>query len=101
MLFRSDGGQDQGPDSPLHTITGTARHALVTVTLRGQQWVLADIGLRMLASHELAAAQGFPADYVLHGTQAEQIKLIGNSVPPDVQTALIRSLFASQQALVA
>ena len=50
---------------------GEPDHALVTVA--GEDYEIADIGLRMLEPHELAAAQGFPASYQLHGTKAEQI----------------------------
>lgn len=62
------------------------------------QYVLVDITLRMLAPRELARAQGFPADYVLERgaagepiTKTDQVRLIGNSVCPDVAEALIRS----------
>ena len=62
------------------------------------QYVLVDITLRMLAPRELARAQGFPADYVLERgadgkpiTKTDQVRLIGNSVCPDVAEALIRA----------
>lgn len=60
--------------------------------------VLVDITLRMLAPRELARAQGFPADYVIERgadgrpiTKTDQVRLIGNSVCPDVAEALIRA----------
>lgn len=89
--YYSEGGQDQRADRPLQTITGTARHALVTVTIAGEEYVLVDIGFRMLEPHELAACQGFPADYILTGSKKDQTKLIGNSVPPGTMEALIRA----------
>lgn len=52
----------------------------------------ADIGFRMLDVDELAAAQGFPAGYSLHGTKAEQIKQVGNAVCPGVMQALCRAI---------
>ena len=39
-----------------------------------------DIKMRMLKVLELKRIQGFPDDYVLIGTQAEQKKFIGNAV---------------------
>lgn len=61
-------------------------------------YVLADITLRMLAPRELARAQGFPDTYVIERgpcgqpiTKTDQVRLIGNSVCPDVAEALIRA----------
>ena len=61
-------------------------------------YVLVDITLRMLAPRELARAQGFPADYIIERgaagepiTKTDQVRLIGNSVCPDVAEALIRA----------
>lgn len=61
-------------------------------------YVLADITLRMLVPRELARAQGFPDSYVLERgpdgkaiTKTDQVRLIGNSVCPDVAEALIRA----------
>jgi len=51
-----------------------------------------DIGFRMLDIDELKAAQGFPADYELHGNKAEQVKQIGNSVCPAVMKAICESI---------
>ncbi|MCL2473099.1 MAG: DNA cytosine methyltransferase [Treponema sp.] len=47
-----------------------------------------DIRLRMLKSHELKRAQGFPDDYILTGNVAEQVKQIGNAVPVNTARAL-------------
>lgn len=41
---------------------------------------LADITMRMLKIPELKLIMGFPSDYVLLGTQADQKKFIGNAV---------------------
>lgn len=76
---------------PLDTITSVDRFGLVTVTLEGEEWALVDIGMRMLTPRELARAQGFPADYILTGTQREQVARIGNSVPPPVVEAIVRA----------
>lgn len=45
---------------------------------------IVDIKMRMLKIPELLKIQGFPSDYQLIGTQADQKKFIGNSVCPDV-----------------
>jgi hypothetical protein len=51
---------DQNPrlDRGLPTITTKDRFALVTVY--GEQYAIADIGMRMFASRELYRGQGFP-----------------------------------------
>lgn len=41
---------------------------------------IVDISMRMLRIRELKLIQGFPADYVLCGTQEEQKKYLGNAV---------------------
>lgn len=95
--------QDPGLRDPLHTVTTRDRYALVRVA--GQQYAIADIGLRMLAPRELFAAQGFPAGYVIdHGidergqrvelTKTAQVRMCGNSVCPPVAAALVRANLA-------
>ncbi len=51
--------------------------------------MLVDIGMRMLSPRELSNCQGFRRDYVLLGTQGEQIARVGNSVPPQLAAAVI------------
>ncbi len=50
-----------------------------------------DIMMRMLRIHELKKIMGFPEDYVLMGTQAEQKKYIGNAVEVHMATALVEA----------
>jgi DNA (cytosine-5)-methyltransferase 1 len=71
-------------------------------------YALVDITLRMLVPRELARAQGFPDSYVLERgpdgkaiTKTDQVRLIGNSVCPDVAEALIRANAADLIALYA
>jgi len=78
-------------DRPLTTVTTKPRHGLALVTLMQELWIQ-DIGFRMLAIHELAQAQGFPAHYHFTGTKAEQIKQIGNSVAPAVMSAICSAI---------
>lgn len=96
-------GTDQDPklDDPLHTITTKDRFGLVTV--HGEQYRIADIGLRMLQPRELYTAQGFPADYRIdtdeHGRQfskTAQVRMCGNSVSPPVAAAVVGAQFTEQ-----
>lgn len=86
--YYGTGGQSQDLREPLATIVSRARTGLVTVTVEGQEYAVVDIGMRMLTPAELAAAQGFPTNYILTGTKAQKIKRIGNSVCPPVAAAL-------------
>jgi DNA (cytosine-5)-methyltransferase 1 len=86
---------------PLDTVTTVDRFGLVTVTIAGEEYVIVDIGMRMLTPRELFRAQGFPADYQIDSgihpttrkpvrfTKKAQTRLVGNSVAPDVAAALI------------
>lgn len=79
----------------VHTVTTKARFGLVTIA--GEDYAIADIGMRMLSPRELFNAQGFPGDYRIdidfEGkplTKTAQIELAGNSVCPDAAEALVR-----------
>lgn len=50
-----------------------------------------DIKMRMLRIPELKKIMGFPENYILVGTQAEQKKFIGNAVEVTVATALVEA----------
>lgn len=76
---------------PCPTTTTKHRFGLVTVTVDGELYVIADIGMRMLTPRELARAQGFPDSYVLTGTKTSQVARIGNSVCPPVVEALVNA----------
>lgn len=95
-------GTDQDPNlqEPLHTVTTKDRYGLVTVA--GEEYQIADIGLRMLAPRELFKAQGFPDSYItewgidhngqrIHLTKSAQVRMCGNSVCPPVAAALVRA----------
>lgn len=99
VKYYREGGQWQGCEEPLHTITTRGRLGLVTVTVAGQDpYIVTDIGMRMLTPVELARAQGFPQDYRLVGTKTSQIARIGNSVAPDAAAALVRAQFGRATA---
>jgi DNA (cytosine-5)-methyltransferase 1 len=72
-----------------------ARAGIVTVD--GADYLIVDIGCRMLEPEELKLAQGFPRDYIiafdLHGKplpKHAQVRMVGNSVCPQVASAVIR-----------
>lgn len=75
-------------NDPLSTVTTKDRFAVV-----GGDLYKLDITFRMLQPHELAAAQGFPSDYVFTGNKTEQVKQIGNAVPVNTAKALTMSAF--------
>lgn len=94
VKYYGTGGQQQDLFDSLHTVTTKARFGLVMV--HGEPYAIADIGMRMLAPHELFAAQGFPPDYQIapiHNgrplTKTEQTALVGNSVSPPPARALV------------
>lgn len=83
-------------DHPAPTITAKDRMALVTV--RGENYRIVDIGLRMLTPRELFDAQGFPPDYIIDVDadgkpypKSEQVARCGNAVCPQIPTALVRA----------
>lgn len=53
---------------------------------------IADIRMRMLRIPELKRIMGFPEDYTLVGTQAEQKKFIGNAVEVNMARVLCEAL---------
>lgn len=93
-------GTDQDPrlEEPLHTVTSKHRFGLVTV--HGEEYVIADIGLRMLSPPELYRAQGFPEDYLIEPvvggkrlSKTAQVRMCGNSVCPPIAAAVARAQF--------
>lgn len=81
-------------DEPLPTVTTRDRFGLVEplyFTIGSELYML-DILFRMLYPHELAAAQGFHADYRFVGKREDVVKQIGNAVPRHMARALCRVL---------
>jgi DNA (cytosine-5)-methyltransferase 1 len=81
---------------PMRTVTSKERFGLVTV--EGQDYAIADIGMRMLAPRELYRAQGFPDSYridVVHEgrplSKTAQVRMVGNSVCPPIAAAIVRA----------
>jgi DNA (cytosine-5)-methyltransferase 1 len=106
FLIKYYGNEKDGVDlrEPMHTIPTHDRFGLVTVN--GEDYAIVDIGMRMLTPRELARAQGFPDSYVLDPvangkplSKSAQVRMIGNSVCPDLSTALAVANFAHERAL--
>lgn len=55
-------------------------------------YCIADIRMRMLRIKELKRIMGFPEDYTLIGTQAEQKKFIGNAVEVNMARVLCEAI---------
>lgn len=89
-------GLGQTVNDPLHTVTTKDRYGLITV--KGEQYQIVDIGMRMLQPHELYAAQGFPDDYIIDHdytgkkiTKTSQVARCGNAVPPPFAEHLVKA----------
>lgn len=100
FLLKYYGNEEEGhdPGKPLGTVTTKDRFGLVTVTIEGEEYVIVDIGMRMLTPRELFNAQGFPPDYIIERdaegrpiTKTAQVAKCGNSVCPPVAEALVRA----------
>lgn len=81
----------------LNTYAGykIASDEILIIEIDGVQYFISDVAMRMLEPHELAAAQGFPCDYVLKVSdsyaKSAQIARIGNSVCPVMAEVLVRA----------
>lgn len=98
LKYYGRGAPGQRLQDPAPTVRTKSHLGLVTV--RGKDYCISDIGLRMLQPHELSLAQGFPADYQFAGTsKAAKTKQIGNAVPVGTATNLLTTLI--QQGITA
>lgn len=100
--YGTDG--DPAITEPLHTVTTKDRFGLVTI--RGTEYAIVDIGLRMLTPRELYRAQGFPETYRIetgadgrHTTKTAQVRMCGNSVCPPLARALVAANHTEAQAI--
>ena len=87
-------GQDI--EKTLDTVTTKDRFGLVTI--KGVDYQIVDIGLRMLEPRELYGCQGFPDDYIIDHDytgkiypRSEQVRRCGNAVCPPIPAALVRA----------
>jgi len=66
---------------PIGTITTKDRYAIVD----GER-------MRMVSIAEAQAAMSFPADYALTGNRGEQMKQLGNAVPPELARRVVAQM---------
>lgn len=71
---------------------------VLLLEINGEQYFIADIGMRMLEPRELYNAQGFPVDYIIDHDykgnvypRTKQVARCGNAVPPPFAEALVRA----------
>lgn len=98
-------GTSHGQELDEPTRTVTAKHHLGLVTVHGVDYQIVDIRLRMLEPHELLRAQfgRFAASYDLSRakTKAAKVRLIGNSVCPELAQAIVAANFRGDAARAA
>lgn len=89
-------GVGQSLNVPAHTLTSKDKFGLITIA--GDEYQIADIGMRMLTPRELFLAQGFPKEYIIDPiyngkplTKTTQVKMVGNSVSPHPAEALVKA----------
>lgn len=103
-------GGNEGPGSdlraPLSTITTQDHHGLVTV--HGERMRVVDVGHRMLVPRELFRAQGFPDSWVIDPIvngkplpKTAQIRMVGNSVSPQIAAAIVAANVETRRAVAA
>ena len=101
-------------DGPAGAITTIDHHAFVGIAIYEDDspmmrkvkefmamYGIIDIKMRMLKIVELKKIMGFPADYTLIGTQAEQNKFIGNAVEVNMSRVLCEALCEKLERLAA
>src|SRR4051812_17000850 len=95
MLLLAYYGTDQAGQlcDPLATVTTRDRFGIVTV--KGQDYIIADTRMRRLQPRELFRAQGFPDSYVIDRgadgrarSKADQVHMCGNSACPPLARAI-------------
>ena len=98
FLVKYYSGEDNASSCGMPAPTITTRDRMGLVTVRGVDYRIVDIGLRMLTPRELFNAQGFPTDYIIDVDadgnpypKTEQVARCGNAVCPPIPTALVRA----------
>lgn len=91
--YYGEGSEGQKLSEPMRTLT--TKHRLGLVTVEGVEHQIVDIGLRMLEPHELLRAQfgKYAEGYDLNSatSKAAKVRLIGNSVCPELAEAVVRA----------
>lgn len=98
FLLKYYGNEKDGHSliDPLGSVTTKDRFGLITI--HGQDYVVVDTGMRMLAPRELFRAQGFPDIYIIDRkadgsplNKTAQVRMCGNSVCPPLAAAIVRA----------
>lgn len=103
FLSKQFGGDPAGKNISVEEPAGTKEGLAIEVyetdspaTIQIKEFMalygIADIRMRMLRIPELKRIMGFPEDYTLIGTQAEQKKFIGNAVEVNMERVLCEAL---------
>jgi DNA (cytosine-5)-methyltransferase 1 len=87
-------------DSPIHCevvdIDKPAKTIICTYANQPRMFVPVkkedDYYVRSFTVNELKQIQSFPRDFIVEGSEAQQIKQIGNAVPPRVCTKLVKEI---------
>lgn len=103
FLLKYYGNEKSGQalNAPIGTVTSRDRFGLVTI--KGVDYQIIDIGMRMLTPRELYRAQGFPDDYIIDRvkggrklSKTAQIRMCGNSVSPPIAQAIMQTNYQSE-----
>jgi len=93
IMNKSHGGHTTAICAPCPVVVARQDKApLYLIRAIMSEYGIEDITMRMLKIPELLKIQGFPEDYTLIGTQADQKKFIGNAVHPLVPDAIAKAL---------
>lgn len=87
-------------DTVIYEIYDTDSEIVIKVKEFMAMYGIVDIKMRMLRIPELKKIMGFPENYILIGTQAEQKKFIGNAVEVTVATAIVEATAQGIEQLV-
>ena len=86
-----------------YSVSDGSKECLPIVKVRGEEYIIVDIKMRMLQPRELFNCQGFPEDYVIEPKidgkpypKSKQVARCGNAVTPPVPAALVRANLPEQ-----
>ena len=97
LIEASGGGELPGfikmfPEGLVYEIYDTDSDVMKKIKEFMAMYGISDIKMRMLTIPELKRIMGFPEDYMLIGTKAEQKKYIGNAVEVNMARVLCEAL---------
>lgn len=82
----------------------TTKDRFGLVTIHGEDYEIADIGMRMLSPRELYRAQGFDDSYIIDRgiggkplSKVAQVRMCGNSVSPVLSRAIVQANLAQTE----